>query len=133
MKKTITNELDLLIRRQSKGKKKTVANELSIVEKLEEELKERKRESKRKMKEEEDKQTLKNARLLMKKLDIKNPQELESLTLHPALTQEQQEALNPLLHVGKEIMDQPNKFIDLNILKKQISLLYQSFSKVKES
>ena len=131
-KKTITDELDLLIKRQSKGEEKTAENELSLVEKLEAELKERKKEARQKMKEEEDKQILKIARSIMKKKELKNPEELTDLlagkSTGTSLTAEQEEALKPLLQSGKEIMDQPNKFLDLNVLKNQLSNLYQAFS-----
>lgn len=120
-KKTITDELDLLIKRQSKGEEKTAENELSLVEKLEAELKERKKEARQKMKEEEDKQILKIARFIMKQKELKNPEELTDLlagkSTGTSLTAEQEEALKPLLQSGKEIMDQPNKFLDLNVLK----------------
>lgn len=131
-KKTITDELDLLIKRQSKGEEKTAENELSLVEKLEAELKERKKEARQKMKEEEDKQILKIARSIMKKKELKNPEELTDLlagkSTGTSLTAEQEEALKPLLQSGREIMDQPNKFLDLNVLKKQLTNLYQVFS-----
>ena len=131
-KKTITDELDLLIKRQSKGEEKTAENELSLVEKLEAELKERKKEARQKMKEEEDKQILKIARSIMKQKELKNPEELTDLlagkSTGTSLTAEQEEALKPLLQSGKEIMDQPNKFLDLNVLKNQLSNLYQAFS-----
>lgn len=131
-KKTITDELDLLIKRQSKGEEKTAENELSLVEKLEAELKERKKEARQKMKEEEDKQILKIARFIMKQKELKNPEELTDLlagkSTGTSLTAEQEEALKPLLQSGKEIMDQPNKFLDLNVLKNQLSNLYQVFS-----
>lgn len=131
-KKTITDELDLLIKRQSKGEEKTAENELSLVEKLEVELKERKKEARQKMKEEEDKQILKIARSIMKQKELKNPEELTDLlagkSTGTSLTAEQEEALKPLLQSGKEIMDQPNKFLDLNVLKNQLSNLYQAFS-----
>lgn len=131
-KKTITNELDLLIKRQTKGEAKTVENELSLVEKLESELKERKREAKLKMKEEEDKKIIEIARSIMKENDFKTPEELSKLPVgkdtKPALTAEQEEALKPLLQAGLEVIDQPNKYLDLNILKNQLTHLYQVFS-----
>lgn len=131
-KKTITDELDLLIKRQSKGEEKTAENELSLVEKLEAELKERKKEARQKMKEEEDKQILKIARSIMKQKELKTPEELTDLlagkSTGTSLTAEQEEALKPLLQSGKEVLDQPNKFLDLNVLKKQLSSLYQVFS-----
>ena len=131
-KKTITDELDLLIKRQSKGEEKTAENELSLMEKLEAELKERKKEARQKMKEEEDKQILKIARSIMKQKELKNPEELTELlagkSTGTTLTAEQGEALKPLLQSGREIMDQPNKFLDLNVLKKQLTNLYQVFS-----
>lgn len=131
-KKTITDELDLLIKRQSKGEEKTAENELSLVEKLEAELKERKKEARQKMKEEEDKQILKIARSIMTQKELKNPEELTDLlagkSTGTSLTAEQEEALKPLLQSGREIMDQPNKFLDLNVLKKQLTNLYQVFS-----
>lgn len=131
-KKTITDELDLLIKRQSIGEEKTAENELSLVEKLEAELKERKKEARQKLKEEEDKKILKAARSIMKQKELKTPEELTDLlagtSTGTSLTAEQGEALKPLLQSGKEIMDQPNKFLDLNVLKNQLSNLYQAFS-----
>lgn len=131
-KKTITDELDLLIKRQTKGEEKTVENELTLVEKLEAELKEWKKEAKLKMKEEEDKRILEIARSIMKKNDLKTPEELSTLAVgkntKTALTEAQEEALKPLLQAGREVLDQPTKFVDLNILKKQLSKLYQVFS-----
>lgn len=131
MKKTITDELDLLIKRQNKGEEKTIENELSLVEKLEAELKERKKEAKLKMKEEEDKKILEIARSIMKENDFKTPEELSKLPVgkhtKTALTAEQEEALKPLLQEGLEVMDQPTKFVDLNVLKKQLTHLYQAF------
>lgn len=130
-KKTITDELDLFIKRQTKGEEKTAKNELSLVEKLEAELKERKKEAKLKMKEEEDSQILKIARSIMKENKLETPEELSTFVVgkntETALTAEQKEALNPLLQEGLEVMDQPTKFVDLNILKKQLAHLYQAF------
>lgn len=132
MKKTITDELDLLIKRQNKGEEKTIENELSLVEKLEAELKERKKEAKLKMKEEEDKKILEIARAIMKENDFKTPEELSKLAVgkptKTALTAGQEEALKPLLQAGGEVLDQPTKFVDLNVLKKQLTHLYQVFS-----
>ena len=130
-KKTITDELDLFIKRQTKGEEKTAKNELSLVKKLEAELKERKKEAKLKMKEEEDSQILKIARSIMKENKLETPEELSTFVVgkntETALTAEQKEALKPLLQAGREVIDQPTKFIDLNTIKKHLTNLYQVF------
>ena len=68
----------------------------------------------------------------MKQKELKNSEELTDLlagkSTGTTLTAEQGAALKPLLQSGKEIMDQPNKFLDLNVLKNQLSSLYQAFS-----
>lgn len=133
MKKTITDELDLLIKRQTKGEEKNLEIELSLVDKLEAELKERKKKARLKMKEEEDKKILKIAHLLMKRYDLKKPEELEALIRETAmgksLSQKQEEALKPLIEEGKQVVEYPSKFIDINSTKQKLKLLYQVFSR----
>ncbi|MER2132401.1 MAG: hypothetical protein ABS896_08280 [Carnobacterium inhibens] len=127
-KKSITDELDLLIKRQTNGSGNNLESELSLVEKLEAELKERKREAKVKLKEEEDKKLVVIARSLMKKNGFKNPEELVNLTSNRSLTEEQQEVLNGLLQDGKEVINQPTKFLDINATKTKLTHLYRAFS-----
>ena len=128
MKKTITDELDLLIKRQTKGEEKNLEIELSLVDKLEAELKERKKKARLKMKEEEDKKILKIAKKFMKDNGLKNSEELSTLTKNRLLNEEEQEALEPLLQDGKEVIDQPNKYLDIVLTKQKLSHLYQVFS-----
>ncbi|MER2009242.1 MAG: hypothetical protein ABS939_17470 [Psychrobacillus sp.] len=127
-KKSITDELDLLIKRQTNGSGNNLESELSLVEKLEAELKERKREAKVKLKEEEDKKLVVIARSLMKKNGFKNPEELATLTRNGSLTEEQQDVLNGLLQDGKEVIHQPTKFLDINATKTKLTHLYRAFS-----
>lgn len=127
-KKSITDELDLLIKRQTNGSGNNLESELSLVEKLEAELKERKREAKLKLKEEEDKKLVLIARSLMKKNGFKNPEELATLTRNGSLTEEQQDVLNGLLQDGKEVIHQPTKFLDINATKTKLTHLYRVFS-----
>lgn len=127
-KKSITDELDLLIKRQTNGSGNNLESELSLVEKLEAELKERKREAKVKLKEEEDKKLVVIARSLMKKNGFKNPEELATLTRNGSLTEEQQDVLNGLLQDGKEVIHQPTKFLDINATKTKLTHLYRVFS-----
>lgn len=127
-KKSITDELDLLIKRQTNGSGNNLESELSLVEKLEAELKERKREAKVKLKEEEDKKLVVIARSLMKKNGFKNPEELATLTRNGSLTEEQQDVLNGLLQDGKEVIHQPTRFLDINATKTKLTHLYRVFS-----
>lgn len=127
-KKSITDELDLLIKRQTNGSGNNLESELSLVEKLEAELKERKREAKVKLKEEEDKKLVLIARSLMKKNGFKNPEELATLTRNGSLTEEQQDVLNGLLQDGKEVIHQPTRFLDINATKTKLTHLYRVFS-----
>lgn len=127
MKKTITDELDLLIKRQTKGEEKNLEIELSLVDKLEAELKERKKKARLKMKEEEDKKILKIAKNFMKEHGLRTSEEFSNITKNRLLNEEQQEALEPLLQDGKEVINNPNKFLDINLVKKKLSNLYQIF------
>ena len=126
-KKTITDELDLLIKRQTKGEQNPEI-ELSLVDKLEAELKERKKKAKLKLKEEEDKKILAIAKTLMKENGLKKPEELSALAEKRGLNEEQQNALDSLLQEGREISKQPNKFLDLTSTRQKLSRLYQAFS-----
>ena len=128
MKKTITDELDLLIKRQTKGKENILEMELSLVDKLEAELKERKKKARLKMKEEEDKKILKIVKIFMKENGLKSSEEFSIITKSRLLNEEQLEALEPLLQDGKEVINNPNKFLDINLTKQKLSHLYQHFS-----
>lgn len=128
MKKTITDELDLLIKRQTKGKENILETELSLVDKLEAELKERKKKARLKMKEEEDKKILKIAKSFMKENGLKSSEEFSSITKSKLLNEKQQSALQPLLQDGKTFTDQPNKYLDIDLTKEKLSYLYQAYS-----
>lgn len=78
MARTIEKEVELLLKRQSKEMEKTPENELSLVERLEEELKKKKEEAKKALQEKEEAAAKKLGLAVLKKYDVSNLEELEA-------------------------------------------------------
>lgn len=133
-KKTVSKELDLLIKRQTKGEEKTLKNELTLVEKLEAELKKRKKEAKQKLKGEEEKKIIQFGRSLMEEHGLEEPEQLHELVIgkqeetnSKKFSEQQNEALQKLITYGRELTNQPNKFIDINAVKHDLAYLHEVF------
>lgn len=79
MSRSIEKEVELLLKRQSRDIEKTPENELSLVERLEQELKKKKEEAKKALKEKEEAQAKKIGMEILKKYEVTNIEELESI------------------------------------------------------
>lgn len=79
MSRSIEKEVELLLKRQSRDTEKTPENELSLVERLETELKKKKEEAKKALKEKEEAQAKKIGMEVLKKYEVTSLEELESV------------------------------------------------------
>ncbi len=79
MSRSIEKEVELLLKRQSRDTEKTPENELSLVERLETELKKKKEEAKKALKEKEEAQAKKIGMEILKKYEVTSLEELESV------------------------------------------------------
>lgn len=77
MARSLEKEVELLLKRQTKNIEKTPENELSLVEKLEAELKIKKEEALKALKEKEEAKAKKLGLAVLKKYDVSNLEELE--------------------------------------------------------
>lgn len=78
MARTIEKEVELLLKRQSKEMDKTPENELSLVERLEEELKKKKEEAKKALKEKEEAKAKKLGLEILKHYEVSDLDELKN-------------------------------------------------------
>ncbi len=79
MSRSIEKEVELLLKRQSRDTEKTPENELSLVERLETELKKKKEEAKKALKEKEEARAKKIGMEILKKYEVTSLEELESV------------------------------------------------------
>lgn len=78
MARSIEKEVELLLKRQSKEMEKTPENELSLVERLEEELKKKKEEAKKALKEKEEAKAKKLGLEILKHYEVSDLDELKN-------------------------------------------------------
>jgi hypothetical protein len=81
MTRSIEKEVELLLKRQSVGSEKTPENELSLVERLEEELKKKKQEAKKALKEKKEAKAKKLGMEILKEYEVSNLEELKKVLL----------------------------------------------------
>ncbi|RBP57165.1 hypothetical protein DES36_1328 [Alkalibaculum bacchi] len=81
MTRSIEKEVELLLKRQSVGSEKTPENELSLVERLEEELKKKKQEAKKALKEKKEAEAKKLGMEILKEYEVSNLEELKKVLL----------------------------------------------------